>query len=81
LDAIIQQQPAGSGRQSFGSVPQAGRASGQIARLEGHLRAAIFDPGARERLVRDAMRSTGGDRAAAIGKVLGDLEQENKRWS
>jgi hypothetical protein len=79
--AVIQKQSAGSGRQSFGSVPHAGRATDQVARLEGHLRNAIFDPGARERLVKDAMRGTGGNRAAAIRKVLSDLEREDKRWS
>ncbi len=36
---------------------------------------------ARERLVRDALRRTGGDRAAAIGKVLSDLNAEHNRWS
>jgi hypothetical protein len=49
--------------------------------LERHLSTAIFDPGARERLVADALRHTGGNRAAAIRKVLSDLENENRRWS
>lgn len=81
LDAVIQKQSAGSIRRSSGSVPHAGRATGQLALLEGDLRNAIFDPGARERLVKDAIRATGGDRAAAIRKVLSDLEREDKRWS
>jgi len=49
--------------------------------LEGHLRNAILDARARERVVNDAMWTTGGDRAAAIRKVLGDLNEEDKRWS
>lgn len=49
--------------------------------LERHLSTAIFDRGARERLVADALRHTGGNRAAAIRKVLSDLENENWRWS
>ena len=64
-----------------GSVPQVGRAAGQLDMLERHLRTAIFDPGARERLVADALRRTGGSRAAAIRKVLSDLETEDRRWS
>lgn len=46
--------------------------------LEGHLRSAILDPGARERLVDAAMQSSGGDRAAAIREVLYDLERDNR---
>jgi hypothetical protein len=49
--------------------------------LERHLRNAIFDENARERLVNDAMRTDGGKRAAAIRKVLRDLGDEDKRWS
>ena len=64
-----------------GTVPKAGKPSRQLALLEGHLRIAILDPGARERMVAQAMRSVGSDRAAAIRKVLADLEAENKRWS
>jgi hypothetical protein len=44
------------------------------------LRTAIFDPAARERLIRDAMRTTGGDRVAAIRQVLRDLHADNARW-
>ena len=78
LDAIIERQSPGSRRRAAASVPQGGRTTGQLALLEGHLRNAIFDPGAQERLVRDAMCSTGGDRAAAIRKVLSDLEREDR---
>jgi hypothetical protein len=46
----------------------------ELARLERLLRMAIFDAGARERLILDAMRTTGGDQATAIRKVLGDLQ-------
>ena len=53
----------------------------QLAALERHLRTAILDPGARERLVKDAMRTTGGSRATAVRKVLHDLHDEDKRWS
>jgi len=45
------------------------------------LRTAILSPDARERLVKDAMRAIGGDRAAAVRKVLQDLYDEDKRWS
>jgi hypothetical protein len=64
-----------------GSVPQVGRAAGQLDMLERHLRTAIFDPGARERLVADALRRAGGNRAVAIRQVLSDLESEDRRWS
>jgi hypothetical protein len=53
----------------------------QLAALEGHLRNAILDPGARERLVNHAMRTSTGDRATAIRKVLADLHGENNRWA
>jgi hypothetical protein len=53
----------------------------QLAALEGHLRNAILDPGARERLVNHAMRTSTGDRATAIRKVLADLHGENNRWT
>ena len=49
--------------------------------LERHLRNAILDQNARERLVNDAMRTNSGTRAAAIRKVLRDLGDEHKRWS
>jgi hypothetical protein len=49
--------------------------------LERHLRDAILNENARERLVNDAMRTNGGTRAAAIRKVLSDLGDEDKRWS
>ena len=52
----------------------------EIARLEAHLSQAIFSADARRRLVDHAMRTTGGDRAAAIRKVLRDLERDNSRW-
>jgi hypothetical protein len=68
-------------RSSSGNVPSVVRPMGHLASLERHLRTAIFDPGARERLVGDALRSAGGDRAAAIREVLSDLENEHKRWS
>ena len=58
-----------------------GTKSAQLSELEARLRNAIFDPGARERLVDHAMRTTGGDRAAAIRKVLDDLYREDARWS
>jgi hypothetical protein len=79
LETIIGGKPRAP--QGAGSVPKAGKPSGQLALLEGHLRTAIFDPGARERMVAQAMRSAGGDRAAAIRKVLADLEGEDKRLS
>lgn len=64
-----------------GQVPHVVRPVGQLAALERHLNTAILDPGARERLVSDALRHTGRDRAAAIRKVLTDLETEDRRWS
>jgi hypothetical protein len=48
--------------------------------LERQLRNAILDGSARERLVKHAMRTDGGNRATAIRQVLRDLEDENKRW-
>ena len=60
----------------------AGRREGsQLSALEGHLRSAVLDLNARERLVKDAMRDAGGNRAAAIRKVLRDLAEEDKRWA
>ena len=90
LNAIIERQSAGSRLNhpgTFGSSglatapPRAAQPGSQLAALEGHLRTAILDAGARERLVRDAMRVVGGNRAAAIRKVLHDLHDEDKRWS
>src|SRR4051812_26402992 len=78
LDAIIERQGSGRSR----SLPRRAAGGGpQLSALEGHLRNAILDPNARERLVKDAMRITGGGRAAAIRKVLRDLGDEDKRWS
>ena len=51
----------------------------KLAALEAQLRNAILSPGARERLVADAMRRTGNDRVAAIQKVLEDLRRDNMR--
>jgi hypothetical protein len=53
----------------------------ELSVLEGHLRNAVLNAPARERLVADAMWTTGGNRAAAIRKVLRDLHDEDKRWS
>jgi hypothetical protein len=61
-------------------VRQLAASGPQLSALEGHLRNAILDASARERLVKDAMTS-GVGRAAAIRKVLRDLEEEDKRWS
>ena len=69
---------------SPGAKPAARRraaAGSQLAVLEGHLRNAALDAIARERLVKDATRATGGDRAAAIRKVLRALHEEDSRWS
>ena len=44
--------------------------------LEFQLRSAILDATPRERLLKKALRSTRGGRAAAIRKVLRDLENE-----
>lgn len=64
------------------SVPTVKRAaSASNSALERHLRTAILSPDARERLLRDAMRKTGGDRNAAIRKVLDDLHAEDRRLS
>src|SRR4051812_7545806 len=57
------------------------RAGPGVAMLEAHLRNAILDPGARNRLINEATKGTRGDRAAAIQKVLNDLHAENNRWS
>jgi hypothetical protein len=90
LETILAQQSPGSGRQHEPSPVSSRRdrpaqrpqpASPQLSALEGHLRNAVIDAGARERLVGDAMRATGGDRVAAIRKVLRDLHEEDKRWS
>ena len=76
LDAIVARQSPGSWRQRR---PE--KAGPQHAMLEGHLRNAILDRSARERLVAFAMNKTGGDRAEAIRLVLRDLENDNKRWT
>jgi hypothetical protein len=55
LDAIIERQSPGSGPSR--SVPDACRPAGsgpQLSALEGHLRNAVFDVKARERLVQNA---------------------------
>jgi hypothetical protein len=78
LETIIGGKPQTP--QDARSARKIGKPSGQAALLEGHLRTAILDPGARERMVAQAMRSTGGDRVAAIRKVLADIEAEDKRW-
>ena len=44
-------------------------------------RNAVLDPVTRERLVQDAMSTTGCDRAAAVRRVLDDLHADNRRWS
>jgi len=67
-----------------GTVPATSRRAptdSQTAALERHLRTAILSSDSRERLVEDAMRRTGSDRAAAIRKVPQDLHNEDKRWS
>jgi hypothetical protein len=83
LDAIVERQSPGSGRgRETGMVPDRGLSKGpRLSVLEGHLRTAILSPQARERLVEDAMRTAGGNRAAGIRKVLSDLHAENNRWS
>ena len=55
-------------------------ATPQLSRLESLLRLAVLDPRARDRLVLDAMRKTGGHRGAAIQKVLHDLHRFNESW-
>ena len=56
-------------------------ADAELPQLEARLCTAILSADARERLVRDAMRSTRGDRAAAIRQVLRELSDEHRRWS
>lgn len=46
--------------------------------LERRLRAAIPDPAARERLLQDALRRTGGNRARAIRIVLDELAGDRR---
>jgi hypothetical protein len=70
LDAIIKRQSPGSKRQSAGRPGE--RSPQQLSAVESHLRNAIFDPNARERLVQDAMRVAGCDRQEAIREVLRD---------
>jgi hypothetical protein len=83
LNAIIERQSPG-GRQHLSRRSPDARLSAaggpQLSVLEGHLCNAILDASARERLVKDAM-TAGVDRAAAIRKVLRDLEEEDERWS
>jgi hypothetical protein len=90
LITIVSQQPTRPAharptqRSPFGSVPATNRpAPGgpTPSALEGHLRHAIISADARERLVKHAMHTTGGDRAAAIRKVLDDLHAEDRRFS
>jgi hypothetical protein len=90
LNAIIERQSPGPGHQRSGRpastqrVRPGPRPTGgdkRLAMLEGHLRNAILDANARERLVIDAMRVTHGNRTAAIDKVLRDLHGEDKRLS
>jgi hypothetical protein len=85
LLAFLARQSPGSPRQRPPrSVPDARRPKGDgraLAALEAQLGNAIFRADARERLIKDALPHTGGDRAAAIRKVLSDLHAENNRWS
>ena len=85
LYAFLKRQPPGLAHQRLpGSVPNVRRSRGDgpaLSALEAQLGNAIFDAGARERLIKDALRHTGGNRAAAIRKVLSDLHAENNRWS
>ena len=75
LDSMIGQQ------QSRRPAPRQRREPApQLAMLERQLRNAILDGSARERLVKHAMRTNGGNRATGIRQVLRDLEDENKRW-
>jgi hypothetical protein len=65
-------------------VPEVRRESRPAAApsaLESRLRVAILSGDARERLIKDALTTTGGNREAAIRKVLDDLHAENNRWS
>jgi hypothetical protein len=64
-------------------VPEVRPATGapQSAALEAQLSRAILSADARERLVQNALRTTNGDRPAAIRKVLSDLHADNQRWS
>lgn len=83
LDAIIERQSPRP-RPSPAKAPNVRRPARvvtQLSMLENHLRNASFDPRARERLVKDAMQTTHGDRTAATQKVLHDLEAEDRRWS
>ena len=70
-DILARQSPASGGRRTTGSGPQ-------LAALEGHLRNAILDPAARERLIDAAIKKTGGNRAAAIRDVLRAVERDNR---
>jgi hypothetical protein len=90
LDLMIDQQSRHSARgrsketaslRNISSFRQQRKAAPQLAMLERHLRNAILDENARERLVNDAMRTNSGTRAAAIRKVLSDLGDEDNRWS
>lgn len=62
-------------------VRRRGAADAELPQLEARLRTAILSADARERLVRHAMQSTRGDRAAAIRQVLRELSDEHRRWS
>jgi DNA-binding TFAR19-related protein (PDSD5 family) len=86
LDTLIQRHAAKpSAKPAPAQRPAVAQRSAdgtKVARaLERHLQTAILDPAARERLVRDAMRLTGGDRSAAIRVVLHDLLAEDRRFS
>lgn len=74
LDDFIQRSPPPP-RKERRRVPRSSTDS-----LEGRLRTAIFDAAARERLVREALPSTGGNRDEAIRKVLRDLAADNQRY-
>jgi hypothetical protein len=90
LDAIIaEQSPGSAGRRptlhvQSGSGSNAGgrdKSGPELAVLEGHVRNAVLDASARQRLISDAMRAAGGDRAAALRKVLRDPHDEDRRWA
>lgn len=61
-------------------VPRRAQPTAELSRLESLLRRTILDPGARDRLVADAMQRTGGNRESAIRRVLEDLDKDNGHW-
>lgn len=68
------------GASSVPVVHYPGPAAKSLSALEGELKQSVFDPSARERLIKDAMQRRKVDRQSAIRIVLEELRDEHDRY-